>query len=408
MNRPNIFKYATKELSQDAMICWFLECLNSEDEEYRQLGLNFVRFIFNDNEIKVAKLFNNSFPKTQHEKIDVYAEILINNNILHPVIFEDKTNTYLHNDQMYKYIEKINNETNDKKRKNFFGEVELSNILYIYFKTGFASDWERCDIKEKQTEVQNGNQDEKNKKDAITNVSFREIYLKEMFDFLESIQTDDILFNDYKNYLVSIKNTREEYLEKYKDSTTECNNALKESNEQITVLLLEEIFGKGCWIEYTPHQHRGIVYPFYTISTKHKGKDDYRIFYNFGITCYKDNYYFRLKQWRKESKWQNDLKAKIEDAQKVQRICREIYNEINHKKITVKFNDKLKQTANKTFDSQEIFRINFDENYSANVIDICSFLKTFIKKLNQKVKADLNAEPLDAKTEKAWESKEQK
>lgn len=345
MSSPNIFKHATKELSQDAMICWFLECLNSDDKKYRQLGLNFIRFIFNDNEIKVAKLFNNSFPKTQHEKIDVYAEIVINDKTVHPVIFEDKTNTYLHNDQMYKYIEKINNETNDKKRKNFFGEVELSNILYVYFKTGFASDWERCDIKEKQTEVQNGNHDEKNKKDAITNVSFREIYLEEMFDFLESIQTNDLLFKDYKNYLESMKNIREKCLKEYKNSTTDCNNALKESNEQITVLLLEEIFGKGCWIEYTPHQHRGIVYPFYTTSTKHKNKDDYRIFYNFGITCYKDNYYFRLKQWRKESKCKCDLDTKINDAVNVQTICHNICNETADKGIKITFNNKLKQKA---------------------------------------------------------------
>lgn len=401
MKRPNIFDYATKELTQDAMICWFLECLNSEDDAYKNIGLSFVSFIFKGiiyDKIISAELLNENMPKTQHEKIDVYAEIVINGKTVHPVIFEDKTHTYLHSDQMYKYIEKINNETTSKDGQNRFTGYTVGDILYVYFKTGFASEWERNDINNKKNAIIK----------SIPEVSFKEIYLEKMFDFLESIQTDDILFNDYKNYLVSIKNTREEYLEKYKDSTTECNNALKESNEQITVLLLEEIFGEGCWIEYTPHQHRGIVYPFYTISTKHKGKDDYRIFYNFGITCYKDNYYFRLKQWRKESKCQNDLKAKIEDAQKVQRICRDIYNEINHKKITVKFNDKLKQTANKTFDSQEIFRINFDENYSANVIDICSFLKTFIEKLNQKVKADLNAEPLDVKTEKAWESKEQK
>ena len=86
MNRPNIFNYATKELSQDAMICWFLECLNSEDEEYRKLGLNFVRFIFENEKIENAELFDETFPKTQYKKIDVYAEIVINGTV-HPVIF---------------------------------------------------------------------------------------------------------------------------------------------------------------------------------------------------------------------------------------------------------------------------------------------------------------------------------
>lgn len=394
MNRPNIFKYATKELSQDAMICWFLECLNSENEEYRQLGLNFVRFIFNDNEIKDAKLFNNSLPKTQHEKIDVYAEILINNNILHPVIFEDKTNTYLHSDQMYKYIEKINNEMTSKDGQNRFSGYTTGNILYVYFKTGFASEWERNDINNKKNVIIK----------SIPKVSFKEIYLKEMFDFLESIQTNDLLFKDYKNYLESIKNTRENCLKKYKESTTKCNNALKESNEQITVLLLEEIFGKGCWIEYTPHQHRGIVYPFYTTSTEHKNKDDYRIFYNFGITCYKDNYYFRLKQWRKESKCKSDLDTKINDAVNVREICRNICNETDDKGIKITFNNKLKQKASKSFDSQEIFRINLKDDYSASIIDICNFLNTFIKELNQRVESDLNATLLNVKNQKDWES----
>ena len=197
MNRPNIFKYATKELSQDAMICWFLECLNSENEEYRQLGLSFVRFIFNDNEIKDAKLFNNSLPKTQHEKIDVYAEIVINDKTVHPVIFEDKTNTYLHSDQMYKYIEKINNEMTSKDGQNRFSGYTTGNILYVYFKTGFASEWERNDIDSKKDTIRK----------SISKVYFKEIYLEEMFDFLESIQTNDLLFKDYKNYLASMKNT---------------------------------------------------------------------------------------------------------------------------------------------------------------------------------------------------------
>ena len=195
--------------------------------------------------------------------LKIYAEIVINDKTVHPVIFEDKINTYLHSDQMYKYIEKINNEMTSKDGQNRFSGYTTSNILYVYFKTGFASEWERKDIDSKKDTIRK----------SISKVYFKEIYLEEMFDFLESIQTNDLLFKDYKNYLESMKNTREKCLKKYKNSTTDCNNALKESNEQITVLLLEEIFGKGCWIEYTPHQHRGIVYPFYTTSTKHKGKD---------------------------------------------------------------------------------------------------------------------------------------
>ena len=41
LTRPNIFNYAKKELSQDAVICWLLECCHSDDDKYRQIGIDF-------------------------------------------------------------------------------------------------------------------------------------------------------------------------------------------------------------------------------------------------------------------------------------------------------------------------------------------------------------------------------
>ena len=46
--RPNIFGHATKELSQDAMICWLIDwacqpkATTEEEEELRRCGLRFV------------------------------------------------------------------------------------------------------------------------------------------------------------------------------------------------------------------------------------------------------------------------------------------------------------------------------------------------------------------------------
>ena len=36
-DKPNIFRYATKELSQDAVICWLIEWAYHDDPEYEQL-----------------------------------------------------------------------------------------------------------------------------------------------------------------------------------------------------------------------------------------------------------------------------------------------------------------------------------------------------------------------------------
>ena len=47
MSKPNIFSYATKELSQDAVICWLIACSDQDtDAELRQLGKSFLRSLF--------------------------------------------------------------------------------------------------------------------------------------------------------------------------------------------------------------------------------------------------------------------------------------------------------------------------------------------------------------------------
>ena len=40
---PNIFRYATKELSQDAVICWLVACGREANGDLRECGLSFVR-----------------------------------------------------------------------------------------------------------------------------------------------------------------------------------------------------------------------------------------------------------------------------------------------------------------------------------------------------------------------------
>ena len=52
-NAPNLFHYATKELSQDAMICWLIKWAGQgkgagpEQEELRRCGSRFVSALLN-------------------------------------------------------------------------------------------------------------------------------------------------------------------------------------------------------------------------------------------------------------------------------------------------------------------------------------------------------------------------
>ena len=95
LTRPNIFNYAKKELSQDAVICWLLECCHSDDDKYRQIGIDFVRFILDNENIKEKDIeLEKDSPRSQYKNMDVYANIRVGKTII-PVIFEDKTDTFL-------------------------------------------------------------------------------------------------------------------------------------------------------------------------------------------------------------------------------------------------------------------------------------------------------------------------
>ena len=45
MENNNIFKYATKELSQDAFICWCINWINYPESELYNLGRDMLNFI---------------------------------------------------------------------------------------------------------------------------------------------------------------------------------------------------------------------------------------------------------------------------------------------------------------------------------------------------------------------------
>ena len=39
---PNLFSYATKELSHDAFFCWLADCANSGNEEHQRIEQKFL------------------------------------------------------------------------------------------------------------------------------------------------------------------------------------------------------------------------------------------------------------------------------------------------------------------------------------------------------------------------------
>lgn len=121
---PNVFKYATKELSQDAFLCWLFSFAAKEYEnsKYKQLHLLSLDILFHfigDVKVEIKEIE----VKKQEKKIDIWIEI--NSDIL--IIIEDKTNSRAGEGQLEKYYDTA---TKYCDNNNF------SKLFCIYFKTG--------------------------------------------------------------------------------------------------------------------------------------------------------------------------------------------------------------------------------------------------------------------------------
>lgn len=121
MKKPNIFNYATSELSQDAFLAWLIQWADFEhtkiDSYLNTCAVSFVQKLlgkesnFSISNVKVGRQWNN---------IDVWA--LINNKYF--LVIEDKKSTKEHSNQLIRYA-----ELSKKHYKNTNIEIVL-----VYFK----------------------------------------------------------------------------------------------------------------------------------------------------------------------------------------------------------------------------------------------------------------------------------
>lgn len=137
--KPNLFDYATSELSQDAFLCWLLKWgeagLHSVDQELHRVATRFIH--------KVFSLHNRSLDETIHQVriirqfkgLDVLAII----NEKYAILIEDKTFTSEHSGQLERYLEEV--KTNVVTRDYiplpiYYKIVEQSNHRSIH-KAGY-------------------------------------------------------------------------------------------------------------------------------------------------------------------------------------------------------------------------------------------------------------------------------
>lgn len=209
----NLFKWATRELSQDAILAWILN--------YDEIGKELIKDIcpiLKDSNIKIENI------TTQKYSIDVLVELIVDTGDKIAVIIEDKTDTYIHDHQMLRYIEKVSQEREKKKYK-------YKKIIYVLFKTGCIYEWEKEHYSSLKTKISEGKRsfytndlndriDEKliisgtyNEKPIIikegVDVKIEEIYTLEKFKkFIERYKNRDDLFREYYWFISKESNNK--------------------------------------------------------------------------------------------------------------------------------------------------------------------------------------------------------
>lgn len=132
---PNLFRYATSELSQDAFICWLLQWAAPEfksiDPKLYECGTKFIDALFLRAGKSKPEKFDSIKVNKQVDSIDVLVVLKEASGDIHAIIIEDKTDTKHHSNQLERYYKIV---------KDKF-KISESHIIPIYLKTGDQSSY---------------------------------------------------------------------------------------------------------------------------------------------------------------------------------------------------------------------------------------------------------------------------
>lgn len=149
---PNIFEYATSELSQDAMIAWLMACAKPDEDDaaLQEMGQSFFRFLLErpcnnaeravlDRDGKLARydgagVVSEITVIKQHQKVDVYCRARIDGRSV-IIVIEDKIHANLSGNQLERYRKVAQSDP-----------TEAHYIKLIYLKTGMPFDRELRDV----------------------------------------------------------------------------------------------------------------------------------------------------------------------------------------------------------------------------------------------------------------------
>lgn len=318
-DKNNIFKYATKELSQDAFLCWSINWLNENpDNTLYKYGKAMLDLFLGDD--KQEEYYNVKIC-CQYEKIDVLVMFKDPQGKPHALIIEDKTNTSEHGDQMRRYKEKlIEKLPYDASLKEYINpEVHLA-----YVKTGIMYDYDLRMV---------------GKGANVVNLN---MLLKVVSEYAKKGVSE--ILADFEEYLSDIKQHRETLATYIKGGSYEL--ALHDYYGQFC--FLDEIFSKrskgtkvGKW--YVEHKDNGDVYTDHIYAGTNRGGSPW-IEYAFWCDKYpvnyknKNEYEYHSLFWRVDCKWE-----KVNDSEWKQRFYIALRHYDNHAHSGKKYLDERKR-----------------------------------------------------------------
>lgn len=175
-NRPNIFRYATSELSQDAFLLWLLEWANPQyadsNKNLNAAAQSFVRLLLDSPDLSVNQV--KCYKQENH--IDVFCIV----NETYAILIEDKTDTSEHSNQLKRYT---------KWAQTSFPDLELH---CIYYKTGNES-------------LYKGNVLMKKYSKDYPDVAFKILNRVDMISCLSPFETGDTIIEDYLTHITKIE-----------------------------------------------------------------------------------------------------------------------------------------------------------------------------------------------------------
>lgn len=182
---PNIFHYATKELSQDAMICWLIDWAGQDgphvDRPLRTCARQFVQALLDHKrEDRVRPRDITTEIRRQDKRIDVLARI----NGVHILLIEDKTATGADGDQLASGYEAV------VRGETGFGAVDEDHVRPIYLKTGNQS------LRDDET---------------VEECGYKTFGRSDFLRILKKYKGDNQILNDFRDHLAETERHTEHY-----------------------------------------------------------------------------------------------------------------------------------------------------------------------------------------------------